>query len=69
MVKFINKALRDEISILLSLKPIISVGSIGGHSIEVEHNSPRSFDSYVYKNEDDLNHDFNLLKEMLENTA
>jgi hypothetical protein len=69
MGKFINKALRDEISMLLSLKPSISIGGVGGYSIEVEHDSPKSFDSYVYKNEDDLNHDFNLLKEMLENTA
>jgi hypothetical protein len=69
MVKFINKALRDEISMLLSLKPSILIGGIGGYSIEVEYPLERSFDSYLYKNEDDLNHDFNLLKEMLENTA
>ena len=69
MEKFRNRTLAKEYNIILDSEVEISVGTIGGFSIEVKYNSPKSFDSYLYNNEEDLNHDFELLTEMVKNNS
>lgn len=65
MEKFRNRTLAKEYNIILDSEVEVSVGTIGGcSSIEVKYNSPKSFDSYLYNNKDDMEHDYHLLNKL-----
>jgi hypothetical protein len=64
MIKFKNLVLQREYKEMVQNHTSIHKGEVGGNSIEIETDDPKSFESYIYNgktSEVDRDHDFNLL--------
>lgn len=67
MYTFRNLVLQREYKELISNAISLERGGVGGHSIEVETDDPKSFDSFVYNGgtaEKDREHDFLILEKL-----
>ena len=72
MDKFKNLVLQREYKEIADNYVSIHKGDVGGNSIEIETDDPKSYDSYVYNGktaEVDRDHDYNLLLEFLKKTT
>jgi len=72
MYSFKNVVLDREHKVLISTAVNLERGNLGGYSIEIETNNPIAYESYLYKGrsaEDDREHDFKLLEDLLKKTT
>lgn len=72
MIKFKNLVLQREYKEMSENHTSICKGEVGGSSIEIETDDPKSFESYVYNGktaEMDRDHDFNLLMNYVKETT
>jgi hypothetical protein len=67
MNTFKNLALQREYKELISNAISLERGGVGGYSIEIETDGPKSFDSFVYNGgtaQRDMEHDFLILEKL-----
>ncbi len=67
MNTFKNFVLKREVNNLISNIQSLECGEVGGFSIEIITDDPKSFESYIYQGKTaklDRDHDFEVLKEM-----
>lgn len=67
MYTFKNLVLQREYEVLISNAISLERGGVGGYSIEVETDNPKSFDSFVYNGKramEDREHDFLILEKL-----